>query len=87
MNETIEKIITIFRKKQSVAMDKVHESLLAYGIDPDSVQSIYQDESPAMFTFFRVDKLPTVLLFSDGEETKRLTGKKIEVQTLVNFLK
>lgn len=86
MNETNENIITIFRKRRDVNSDKIYEALIAYGIDVDTVQTIYQNESPSMFTFFQVDKIPTVLLFSDGEETKRLVGKEIDVNTLIQFL-
>lgn len=87
MQEINENIITIFRKKQSVAMDKFHESLLAYGIDPDRVQVIISKEAPDIVTFFRVHTLPTVLLFTDGEEIQRLTAKEINTNTLIQFLK
>lgn len=86
MQET-DKIVTIFRKRRDINSDKTYESLLVYGIDPDAIQRIYQNESPALFTFFRVHTLPTVLLFTDGEEIQRLTGKEIDTNTLINFLK
>ncbi len=85
MNE-IERVITIFRKRRDVNSDKIYEALIAYGIDVDTVQNIYQNESPGIVTFFRVHTLPTVLLFTDGEEIQRLVGKEIDVNTLVQFL-
>jgi thiol-disulfide isomerase/thioredoxin len=87
MNETIEKVITFFRKRRDVSSDRIYESLLGYGVEPDSIQVIYQHESPEFFTFFNVHTLPTVLLFSEGDEVKRLVGKEIEVNALINFLK
>ena len=85
MNE-IERVITIFRKKRSAEMDKLQEGLLDYGVDPDCIQRIINKEAPDIVTFFRVHNLPTVLLFSDGEEVKRLVGKEIEVSTVLEFL-
>lgn len=86
MQET-DNIVTIFRKRRDIDSDKLYESLLTYGVDPDTIQRIYQNESPDLFTFFRVDKLPTVLCFANGEETKHLIGKEIDINTLINFLK
>lgn len=86
MNE-IERVITIFRKRRDVNSDKTYESLLAYGIAPDAIQTIYSNESPEFFTFFGVHKTPTVLCFADGEETKRLIGNdEINTNTLIQFL-
>lgn len=81
-----EKVVTIFRKKRSAEMDKLHEGLLGYGVDSECIQTIINKEAPDITTFFRVYDLPTVLLFSDGEEVKRLVGKEIEVSTILEFL-
>jgi thiol-disulfide isomerase/thioredoxin len=81
-----ERVITIFRKKCSVEMDKLVEGLLAYGVDPDSVQVVINKDAPDICTFFRVNELPTVLLFSDGDEVKRLKGENITAQEILAFL-
>jgi thiol-disulfide isomerase/thioredoxin len=81
-----EKVITIFRKKCSTDIDKLTEGLLAYGVDPDSVQVVINKDAPDICTFFRVNELPTVLLFSDGDEVKRLEGENITTQEMLAFL-
>ena len=40
-----EKVVTIFRKKRSVEMDKLHEGLLGYGVDPECIQTIINKEA------------------------------------------
>lgn len=86
MNE-IERVITIFRKKRSAEIDKLQEGLLGYSVDPDCIQTIINKEAPDIVTFFRVHDLPTVLLFTDGEEIKRLVGKQITTEEIIAFLK
>lgn len=83
----MDKVITIFRNRRSVAMDRLYEGLLGSGIDVDLIQIIYINESPEFFTFFGVHETPCILLFSDGEETKRLVGKEIDTNTLIEFLR
>lgn len=85
MNQ-VERVVTIFRRRRDTVSDKLAEALTAYGIDPDLIQTIYQKESPEMLTFFRVESLPSVLCFAEGEEVSRLVGKEIETNTLLDFL-
>lgn len=83
----LDKVVTMFRNKRSVSMDKIYEGLIGDGIDPDVIQIIYTKESPEFFTFFGVHEMPTVLLFSNGEEIKRLVGKEITTEEILAFLK
>ena len=83
----MDKVITIFRNRRSVAMDRLYEGLVGFGIEADLIQTIYINESPEFFTFFGVHETPTILCFTEGDEIKRLIGKEIDTNTLINFLK
>lgn len=82
----MDKVITIFRNRRSVVMDRLYESLVGFGIEADVIQTIYINESPEFFTFFGVHETPSVLCFANGEETKHLVGKEIDANTLIQFL-
>lgn len=69
-----ERIVTIFRTKQCQTGKKLVEALQQEDIDQEQMQVVYIDEQPDIATFFRIKVSPTVLLFSDGEETERHEG-------------